>query len=336
MAWQAGVGRGRGFRPTVIRSNSRLRPVGVDDEADDPKGPLPAVRSRSVLLGMPAAVAASTSASAIPSTACITAICAAEILSLLGYSIVPALLPQIMDGWSLSSTEGGWLAGIISGGYMLGVVPLVANRPDAGPLGLCRMCRDERCRIVRPCLQRFVCSGAILSGTDRPRARRHVYARIARSDRRYRWTAPGPRRSVYTSSFTIGTAPLLSVRPRRRHLGLACRLSCCGACQRRGARTRLVDASAIGDQAEARESLLPVARGNAKHKVVLTKREIQADQLPARLFAKVQRLMLSPLPGPRLTLVQLHPRHSMPRYHNAHKSLTQKVVAGGQRPLWVR
>jgi hypothetical protein len=150
----------------------------------------------------------------------------------------------------------------------------------------------------------------------------------------------GPRRArvpaLYTSSFTIGTAPLLSVRPRRRHLGLACRLSCCGACQRRGARTRLVDASAIGDQAEARESLLPVARGNAKHKVVLTKREIQADQLPARLFAKVQRLMLSPLPGPRLTLVQLHPRHSMPRYHNAHKSLTQKVVAGGQRPLWVR
>jgi hypothetical protein len=32
----------------------------------------------------------------------------AEILSLLGYSIVPALLPQIMDGWSLSSTQGGW------------------------------------------------------------------------------------------------------------------------------------------------------------------------------------------------------------------------------------
>jgi len=75
---------------------------------------------------MRAAVAASTPASTTPSTACITAICAAEILSLLGYSIVPALLPQIMDSWSLSSTEGGWLAGIISGGYMLGVVPLVA------------------------------------------------------------------------------------------------------------------------------------------------------------------------------------------------------------------
>ena len=42
------------------------------------------------------------------------------------YSIVPALLPQIMDAWSLSSTQGGWLAGIIAAGYVLGVVPFVA------------------------------------------------------------------------------------------------------------------------------------------------------------------------------------------------------------------
>jgi len=47
-------------------------------------------------------------------------------LSLAGYSIVPALLPQVMDAWSLDGTRAGWLAGIISGGCMLGVVPLVA------------------------------------------------------------------------------------------------------------------------------------------------------------------------------------------------------------------
>lgn len=61
-----------------------------------------------------------------PSTACVVGICLAEMLSLAGYSIVPALLPQVMDAWSLDGTRAGWLAGIISGGYMLGVVPLVA------------------------------------------------------------------------------------------------------------------------------------------------------------------------------------------------------------------
>src|SRR5579862_5412652 len=63
--------------------------------------------------------------SATVSTTCIFAVCAAEILGLAGYSIVPALLPQLMDAWSLNGTQAGWLAGIISGGYMLGVIPLV-------------------------------------------------------------------------------------------------------------------------------------------------------------------------------------------------------------------
>ena len=65
------------------------------------------------------AVAVPPVASASPSMIVVIGVCAAEILGLAGYSIVPALLPQIMDAWSLSSTEGGWLAGIISGGYML-------------------------------------------------------------------------------------------------------------------------------------------------------------------------------------------------------------------------
>ena len=73
----------------------------------------------------------STSAASEPrsdtlSTTVVISICTAQILSLASYSIVPALLPQIMDAWSLSSTQGGWLAGITSAGYMLGVVPLVA------------------------------------------------------------------------------------------------------------------------------------------------------------------------------------------------------------------
>ena len=59
------------------------------------------------------------------SIACVLGVCAAEILGLAGYSIVPALLPQLMNAWSLDGTQAGWLAGINSGGYMLGVIPLV-------------------------------------------------------------------------------------------------------------------------------------------------------------------------------------------------------------------
>jgi hypothetical protein len=43
-----------------------------------------------------------------------------------GYSIVPALLPQFIEAWSLTNTEAGWLAGMVSAGYMLAVIPLVS------------------------------------------------------------------------------------------------------------------------------------------------------------------------------------------------------------------
>ena len=53
-------------------------------------------------------------------------VCTAEILSLAGFSLVPALLSQFIVTWSLTNAEAGWLAGILSGGYMAGVLPLVA------------------------------------------------------------------------------------------------------------------------------------------------------------------------------------------------------------------
>jgi predicted MFS family arabinose efflux permease len=65
------------------------------------------------------------SAPAGPSAAIVAAICGAEILGLAGHSIVPALLPQFIDAWSLTNTQAGWLVGIVSAGYMLGAVPLV-------------------------------------------------------------------------------------------------------------------------------------------------------------------------------------------------------------------
>jgi len=39
--------------------------------------------------------------------------------------MIPALLPQFIDAWSLTNTQAGWLAGMVSAGYMLAVVPLV-------------------------------------------------------------------------------------------------------------------------------------------------------------------------------------------------------------------
>src|SRR3954462_14500261 len=75
---------------------------------------------------MLAAVEIKIPASGPPSTACIIAICTAEILALASYSIVPALLLQFIEAWSLNTTQAGWLAGSLFAGYMLGVVPLVA------------------------------------------------------------------------------------------------------------------------------------------------------------------------------------------------------------------
>jgi predicted MFS family arabinose efflux permease len=156
---------------------------------------------------MRAPVVASASASSTPSTACITAICAAEILSLLGYSIVPALLPQIMDGWSLSSTQGGWLAGIISGGYMLGVLPLVAatDRAQARTVYLASAAISVVASFglafsdaFAPALFFRALNGLALAGMYMPGLR-------ALTD-----GIDGPRRArvaaLYTSSFTIGTA----------------------------------------------------------------------------------------------------------------------------------
>ena len=66
------------------------------------------------------------SAQAGPSAAIVVAICVAEIISLLGYSMIPALLPQFIGAWSLTNTQAGWLAGMVSAGYMLAVIPLVS------------------------------------------------------------------------------------------------------------------------------------------------------------------------------------------------------------------
>src|SRR5712671_2325976 len=71
-------------------------------------------------------MSSATSIPTAPSAVIVAAVCVAEILSLAGYSTVPALLPQFIDAWALTNTQAGWLAGIVSAGYMLAVVPLVS------------------------------------------------------------------------------------------------------------------------------------------------------------------------------------------------------------------
>lgn len=55
----------------------------------------------------------------------VAAVCASEVFGLAGYAIVPALLPQFLQAWSLTGAQGGWLAGIMLAGYMAAVVPMV-------------------------------------------------------------------------------------------------------------------------------------------------------------------------------------------------------------------
>ncbi len=69
-----------------------------------------------------------------PPNARITAtLCAAEILGMLGFSAVPALLPELRAAWRLSATEAGSLTGAFFAGYMVAVPILTAltDRYDA-------------------------------------------------------------------------------------------------------------------------------------------------------------------------------------------------------------
>jgi predicted MFS family arabinose efflux permease len=142
-----------------------------------------------------------------PSPKIVAAICAAEILGLAGYSIVPALLPQIIEAWSLTNTQAGWLAGIVSAGYMLAVIPLVSltDRWPARQLYLASSALSALsclgmalCNSLLPALGFRALAGIAMAGMYMPglRALTHgvegsTRARIA---------------AWYTSSFTIGAS----------------------------------------------------------------------------------------------------------------------------------
>ena len=54
------------------------------------------------------------------------AMCIAQILGMIGYSGVAALLPDFIEQWSLSHTQAGWLSGIFFVGYAASVLVIVS------------------------------------------------------------------------------------------------------------------------------------------------------------------------------------------------------------------
>jgi predicted MFS family arabinose efflux permease len=147
------------------------------------------------------------SATAAPSAPVVAAICAAEILGLAGFSIVPALLPQFIESWSLTNTQAGWLAGIVSAGYMLAVIPLVSltDRRPARQLYLASSALSALscfgmglCDSLLPALGFRALAGIAMAGMYMPglRALTHGVEGATRA-RIAAW---------YTSSFTIGAS----------------------------------------------------------------------------------------------------------------------------------
>lgn len=138
-------------------------------------------------------------------------LCAAEVLSMLGFATFPALLPVLRDVWELTGKEAGWIAGAYFGGYML-AVPLLSGLTDRFDA---RRIYFASCLVAAAGLAGFALladgpltagllqavSGAGLAGTYMPGLR--LLADRIGGSRQSRFVA------FYTSSFGIGTSASL-------------------------------------------------------------------------------------------------------------------------------
>lgn len=140
-------------------------------------------------------------------TRAVAFVCAAEILGLAGFSLVPALLPQFIATWSLSNAEAGWLAGIMSGGYMAGVLPLVALTDRMPPRTIylaCSVLSALSCfgialsESLLPALVWRALGGIALAGMYMPGLRALTDGMTGMSRAR--------AAAWYTSSFTLGSS----------------------------------------------------------------------------------------------------------------------------------
>ncbi|MBC8338063.1 MAG: MFS transporter [Rhodospirillales bacterium] len=73
-------------------------------------------------------------------TGLITAICVAEIFSMIGVATFPALLPTFISEWQLSNTDAGWINGIYFAGYLSAVPVLVSLTDRVSPRRIYYLC----------------------------------------------------------------------------------------------------------------------------------------------------------------------------------------------------
>ena len=134
--------------------------------------------------------------------------CGAEVLTMVGVFVFPALLPQFVAEWQITNTQAGWIAGIVFGGYAVSVPILVSltDRIDA------RLIYMGGATLAALALVGFVMfaggfwsamawrflAGIALAATYMPGLRALVD--------RYPGNKQGRAVSFYTASFSLGTA----------------------------------------------------------------------------------------------------------------------------------
>lgn len=134
--------------------------------------------------------------------------CTAEVLTMTGVFAFPALMPVFLADWRLSNAEAGWIAGIYFGAYALSVPVLVAltDRVDArwiyiGGAALAAVSSAGFALFASgfwSALLLRAMAGTGLAATYMPGLRVLVD--------RYRGAHPSRAVSLYTASFSLGTA----------------------------------------------------------------------------------------------------------------------------------
>lgn len=138
----------------------------------------------------------------------IFALCTALVLAMAGVFAFPALLPTFVAEWGLSKTQAGWIAGLYFVGYAA-VAPLVnalTDRIDARPVllagALLTALSPPASRCWRAASGRRWRSGCWPAPASLPPTCRAS----ARLVHRYQGEQPSRAVSLYTSSFSLGTA----------------------------------------------------------------------------------------------------------------------------------
>lgn len=138
----------------------------------------------------------------------VLSLCTAQVLTMLGVFSFPALLPSFVVAWTLSKTEAGWIAGIYFAAYAL-AAPLLLATTDRRDARLIHLAGSLLAAVSSVGFALFAegfwtamvfraLAGAGLAATYMPGLRVLVD--------RYRGEKPSRAISLYTSSFSLGSA----------------------------------------------------------------------------------------------------------------------------------